>query len=191
MFLSALSQETKDETKRGLMNAYLMHQLSQQDPGRSQLSFLDLLRLTSNFEVLVAHDSIYAILGIPSQHSGPGSLFPKPDYGMSQEILNIRVFQRIFRTHTNVFELLSPSSKMEYFLHGFRDGRISLFRVSQDLIRGTRGSAPLRVRLMNPNPSHIGRRRDLLPRRFKIGVLDSLRTAESRPSRSVLAMSRK
>ncbi|CAJ2501351.1 Uu.00g042040.m01.CDS01 [Anthostomella pinea] len=106
-FIGSTPPSMRGRAKSGLMNAYLMHQLSQQDSQRRQLSFLDLLRLTSSFGFSVIHDRIYAILGLPSQHSGPGTQFLRPDYTLLKEGLNIQVCRQILHTHNKPFDLLS------------------------------------------------------------------------------------
>lgn len=66
--------------KTGLMNAYLMYRMPSAEFRGDSMSFLDVLRLTRNFDVSERLDRIYAILGLPSQQTGPGRKSIPPDY---------------------------------------------------------------------------------------------------------------
>ena len=64
--------------RTGLMNAYLMYRMPSAEFRGDSMSFLDLLRLTRRFDVSERLDRIYAILGLPSQHTGPdASIYPQ------------------------------------------------------------------------------------------------------------------
>lgn len=68
------------DARTGLMNAYLMYRMSSTQFRGDSMSFLDVLRLTRNFDVSERLDRIYAILGLPSRHTGPGRTSIPPDY---------------------------------------------------------------------------------------------------------------
>ncbi|KAH7349711.1 heterokaryon incompatibility protein-domain-containing protein [Plectosphaerella cucumerina] len=91
----------------GLMNAFLMNRMPASDFRGSSLAFLDLLRLTRNFNVTEPLDRIYAILGLPSQHTGPGRTFITPNYRIPKESLYLLVFQRVVATHGTPLTILS------------------------------------------------------------------------------------
>ncbi|RBR24530.1 uncharacterized protein FIESC28_02726 [Fusarium coffeatum] len=93
--------------RTGLMNAYLMYRMPSPEFRGDSMSFLDLLRLTRRFDVSERLDRIYAILGLPSQHTGPGREYISPNYHLLPEGLYSRVFYWVFHTHENPLEILS------------------------------------------------------------------------------------
>lgn len=95
------------DARTGLMNAYLMYRMPSAEFRGDSMSFLDLLRLTRKFDVSDRLDRIYAILGLPSQHTGPGRESIPPDYRLLPEGLYSRVFYWVFHTHKNPLEILS------------------------------------------------------------------------------------
>jgi hypothetical protein len=95
------------DARTGLMNAYLMYRMPSAEFRGDSMSFLDLLRLTRRFDVSEPLDRIYAILGLPSQHTGPGRKSIPPDYRLLSEGLYSRVFYWVFHTHKNPLEILS------------------------------------------------------------------------------------
>lgn len=104
------SPEQKRRCRRaiiGLMNAYFMYRLPSSNFRSSSLCFLNLLLLTRRFNVTEPLDRIYAILGLPSQHTGPERSFIIPNYKLSQEDLYIRVFLQVFNTHESPLRILS------------------------------------------------------------------------------------
>ncbi|TPX13348.1 uncharacterized protein E0L32_006321 [Thyridium curvatum] len=104
MFTSAMLSR---RAKTGFMNAYLMYRLPSAGFRTDSLSFLDLLRLTRNFDVTMPLDRVYATLGIPSQQTGPGRKFVTPDYRLLLEGLYTRVFHWVTTTHEIPLEILS------------------------------------------------------------------------------------
>lgn len=95
------------DARIGLMNAYLMYRMPSAEFRSDSMSFLDVLRLTRNFDVSERLDRIYAILGLPSQHTGPGRKSIPPDYRLLPNGLYSRVFYWVFQTHENPLEILS------------------------------------------------------------------------------------
>ena len=70
----------------GAYNAYLMFRMSpMSDLPPPTLSFIDLLRLTRQFEVTDSRDRVYGLLGIKTIDNDPttNSLFVRPDYSLS------------------------------------------------------------------------------------------------------------
>lgn len=95
------------DARTGLMNAYLMYRMPSAEFRSDSMSFLDVLRLTRNFDVSERLDRIYAVLGLPSQHTGPGSKSIPPDYRLLPNGLYSRVFYWVFQSHKNPLEILS------------------------------------------------------------------------------------
>ncbi|KAF4451273.1 hypothetical protein F53441_5694 [Fusarium austroafricanum] len=95
------------DARTGLMNAYLMYRMPSVEFRTESMSFLDVLRLTRNFDVSEQLDRIYAILGLPSQHTGPKRKSIPPDYRLLPEGLYSRVFYWVFQSHENPLEILS------------------------------------------------------------------------------------
>lgn len=94
--------------KEGLLNAYIIHRLSQADFDAPSLSFLDLIRLTLNFQVSHPLDRIYAILGLPCQYTGSDSYpFVRSDYMLTKERLYVIVALQILESHESPLDLLS------------------------------------------------------------------------------------
>ncbi|KAI8665787.1 HET domain-containing protein [Fusarium keratoplasticum] len=93
--------------RAGLMNAYLMYRLPSARFRSSSMSFLDLIRLTRRFNVTEPLDRIYAILGLPSQQTGPERHFITPDYRLLRQGLYTRVFHWVVTTHETPLEILS------------------------------------------------------------------------------------
>jgi Heterokaryon incompatibility protein (HET) len=91
-----------------LLNAYLMFRLPDPNFLDCPLSFLDLLRMTLKFNASEASDRIFAILGLPGDHSGAdGNPFIEPNYSLSLGSLHMRVAERILETHATPLDLLS------------------------------------------------------------------------------------
>ncbi|EXL71410.1 hypothetical protein FOPG_12883 [Fusarium oxysporum f. sp. conglutinans race 2 54008] len=95
------------DARTGLMNAYLMYRMSSTYFRGDSMSFLDVLRLTRNFDVSERLDRIYAILGLPSRHTGPGRTSIPPDYRLLPDGLYSRVFYWVYQTHDEPLEILS------------------------------------------------------------------------------------
>ncbi|KAJ4033752.1 hypothetical protein NW761_006521 [Fusarium oxysporum] len=87
------------DARTGLMNAYLMYRMSSTQFRGDSMSFLDVLRLTRNFDVSERLGRIYAILGFPSRHTGPGRTSIPPDYRLLPDGLYSRVFYWVYQTH--------------------------------------------------------------------------------------------
>lgn len=102
---SAFQGNTDGRT--GLMNAYLMYRMPSAEFRGDSMSFLDVLRRTRNFDVSERLDRIYAILGLPSQHTGPGRKSMPPDYRLLPNGIYSCVFYWVFQTHENPLEILS------------------------------------------------------------------------------------
>ncbi|KAF4631965.1 hypothetical protein G7Y89_g6164 [Cudoniella acicularis] len=102
---------------KGVYNAYLMYRLSASQDATNpnfSVSFLDLLRLTRQFEVSDERDRIYGILGLTTTDNDPenGSLFIDPDYNIKANEVYLRVANRIVQS-SNSLDLLSSVQ------HGF------------------------------------------------------------------------
>ncbi|KAH7235341.1 hypothetical protein BKA59DRAFT_532602, partial [Fusarium tricinctum] len=95
------------DARTGLMNAYLMYRMPSAEFRSDSMLFLDVLRLTRNSDVSERLDRIYAVLGLPSQHTGSGSKSIPPDYRLLPNGLYSRVFYWVFQTHKNPLEILS------------------------------------------------------------------------------------
>ncbi|KAI0146927.1 heterokaryon incompatibility protein-domain-containing protein [Xylariaceae sp. FL1272] len=67
---------------KGANNAYLMHMLSQDLQTHKLVSFLELLALSWRFRCSDGRDSVYGLIGIPTQDSDPdaGNVLVEPDY---------------------------------------------------------------------------------------------------------------
>ncbi|RBR19912.1 hypothetical protein FVER53590_12222 [Fusarium verticillioides] len=107
------------DARTGLMNAYLMYRMSSTQFRGDSMSFLDVLRLTRNFDVSERLDRIYAILGLPSQHTGPGRTHIPPDYRLLPDGLYSRVFYWVYQTHENPLEILSAVRHTSLFYPDF------------------------------------------------------------------------
>ncbi|KAF5719537.1 heterokaryon incompatibility 6 OR allele [Fusarium mundagurra] len=107
------------DARTGLMNAYLMYRMSSTQFRGDSMSFLDVLRLTRNFDVSERLDRIYAILGLPSQHTGPGRTSIPPDYRLLPDGLYSRVFYWVYQTHDNPLETLSAVRHTTLFYPDF------------------------------------------------------------------------
>ncbi|KAF4955434.1 hypothetical protein FGADI_4544 [Fusarium gaditjirri] len=113
-----LSQGSQD-ARTGLMNAYLMYRMSSAQFRGDSMSFLDVLRLTRNFDVSERLDRIYAILGLPSRHTGPGRTSIPPDYRLLPDGLYSRVFYWVYHTHDSPLEILSAIRHTSLFYPDF------------------------------------------------------------------------
>ncbi|KAI1011880.1 hypothetical protein LB503_004594 [Fusarium chuoi] len=107
------------DARTGLMNAYLMYRMSSTQFRGDTMSFLDVVRLTRNFDVSERLDRIYAILGLPSQHTGPGRTSIPPDYRLLPDGLYSRVFYWVYQTHDNPLEILSAVRHTTLFYPDF------------------------------------------------------------------------
>ncbi|EWZ31035.1 hypothetical protein FOZG_15443 [Fusarium oxysporum Fo47] len=107
------------DARTGLMNAYLMYRMSSTQFRGDSMSFLDVLRLTRNFDVSERLDRIYAILGLPSRHTGPGRTSIPPDYRLLPDGLYSRVFYWVYRTHDEPLEILSAIRHTSLFYPDF------------------------------------------------------------------------
>ncbi|KAF5252894.1 hypothetical protein FANTH_2218 [Fusarium anthophilum] len=107
------------DARTGLMNAYLMYRMSSTQFRGDSMSFLDVIRLTRNFDVSERLDRIYAILGLPSQHTGPGRTSIPPDYRLLPDGLYSRVFYWVYQTHHNPLEILSAVRHTSLFYPDF------------------------------------------------------------------------
>lgn len=97
----------------GVYNAYLMYRLSpSSDLPPPDLSFMDLLRLTRQFDVTDPRDRVYGLLGMKTKHNDPdaGTLFIQPDYTITSNQLWIRLVWKFIRTARN----LSILSSVQY-----------------------------------------------------------------------------
>jgi hypothetical protein len=101
----------------GIYNAYLMYRVSPAShfahPFRP-VSFLQMLRLTRQFESTDPRDRIYGLLGMPMLDNNPetGALFIQPDYSLSVD----EVFQRVgdgVMAQSGLLELLSSVQYQE------------------------------------------------------------------------------
>jgi hypothetical protein len=95
------------DARTGLMNAYIMYRMPSAEFRSDSMLFLDVLRLTRNFDVSERLDRIYAVLGLPSQHTGSGSKSIPPDYRLLPNGLYSHFFYWVFQTHKNPLEILS------------------------------------------------------------------------------------
>ncbi|KAH7151347.1 hypothetical protein DER46DRAFT_638924 [Fusarium sp. MPI-SDFR-AT-0072] len=107
------------DARTGLMNAYLMYRMSSTQFRGDSMSFLDVLRLTRNFDVSERLDRIYAILGLPSRHTGPGRMSIPPDYRLLPDGLYSRVFYWVYQTHDEPLEILSAIRHTSLFYPDF------------------------------------------------------------------------
>ncbi|RBA20656.1 hypothetical protein FPRO05_08103 [Fusarium proliferatum] len=107
------------DARTGLMNAYFMYRMSSTQFRGDSMSCLDVLRLTRNFDVSERLDRIYAILGLPSQHTGPGRTSIPPDYRLLPDGLYSRVFYWVYQTHDNPLEILSAVRHTTLFYPDF------------------------------------------------------------------------
>ncbi|KAJ4090230.1 hypothetical protein NW756_006587 [Fusarium oxysporum] len=107
------------DARTGLMNAYLMYRMSSTQFRGDSMSFLDVLRLTRNFDVSERLDRIYAILGLPSRHTGPGRTSIPPDYRLLPDGLYSRVFYWVYQTHDEPLEILSAIRHTSLFYPDF------------------------------------------------------------------------
>ncbi|KAF5678157.1 Heterokaryon incompatibility protein [Fusarium denticulatum] len=107
------------DARTGLMNAYLMNRMSSTHFRGDSMSLLDVLRLTRNFDVSDRLDRIYAILGLPSQHTGPRRTSISPDYRLLPDGLYSRVFYWVYQTHDNPLEILSAVRHTTLFYPDF------------------------------------------------------------------------
>ncbi|KAF5556425.1 heterokaryon incompatibility 6 OR allele [Fusarium napiforme] len=107
------------DARTGLMNAYLMYRMSSTQFRGDSVSFLDVLRLTRNFDVSDRLDRIYAILGLPTQHTGPRRTSIPPDYRLLPDGLYSRVFYWVYQTHDNPLEILSAVRHTTLFYPDF------------------------------------------------------------------------
>ncbi|KAF1954567.1 hypothetical protein CC80DRAFT_550173 [Byssothecium circinans] len=97
----------------GVYNAYLIYRMSHaSDLPRPQLSFVQLLRLTRQFEATDPRDRIYGLLGMSTTDNDPenGSMFLRPDYTINAHELWTRFARQVILTSGN----LSLLSSVQY-----------------------------------------------------------------------------
>jgi hypothetical protein len=97
----------------GVYNAYLMFRMSpMSDLPPLQTSFVQLLRLTRQFEVTEKLDRVYALLGIKTtdNNSAEDRLFIEPDYSISDSKLWKRLTRKVIHDSQN----LSLLSSVQY-----------------------------------------------------------------------------
>ncbi|KAH8656697.1 heterokaryon incompatibility protein-domain-containing protein [Tricladium varicosporioides] len=109
---------------RGIYNAYLMYRLSQsQDMMEppANLSFLDLLRLTRQFDSTDPRDRIYSLLGLHTVDNNPGSgaSLIEPDYTISVEELYRKIALKIIHLSGNL-NMLSGVQNQQNWISGDR-----------------------------------------------------------------------
>jgi hypothetical protein len=93
----------------GVYNAYLLFRLSRlSDLPSPRLSFIQLLRLTRQFDVTDPRDRIYGLLGLNAEGNDPlhRNLFLEPDYSITEVELWKRVACKAI-TATNSLSVLS------------------------------------------------------------------------------------
>jgi hypothetical protein len=105
-----------DPAETGLYNAYLIFRLSDHEGLPAiKLTFLQLLRLTTNFEASDPRDAIFALLGLETKDHHPQKLpFIKADYRMDAETLFRKVAER-FLTQSEPLKFIVNS---EYWPKG-------------------------------------------------------------------------
>jgi hypothetical protein len=106
----------------GVYNAYLMFRSSRlSDLPRMKFDFLQLLRLTRQFEVTDPRDKIYALLGIATDDNDPdkGILFLSPDYTIDEGELWKQLAVKVLTKKQN----LSILSSVQYQTGIFEAGR--------------------------------------------------------------------
>ncbi|KAH6664533.1 heterokaryon incompatibility protein-domain-containing protein [Halenospora varia] len=107
---------------RGIYNAYLMYRLSQSQDMMEplvNLSFLDLLQLTRQFDSTDPRDRVYSILGLLTVDNSPrsGASFIEPDYTISVDELYGKVVMKIIHISGNL-NVLSGVQNQQYWIDG-------------------------------------------------------------------------
>jgi hypothetical protein len=89
----------------GVYHAYLIFRLSNQKTiAPVKLSFLQLLRLTQDFQVSVSHDIVYALLGIATTDNDPnGERFIDVDYTVSEDDLKLTLAGKLLQSQSLSF----------------------------------------------------------------------------------------
>lgn len=129
---SALMRTQQDRIVRaghldGVYNAYLMFRLSRHGGFRPvDLTFLQLLRLTTAFQTTDPRDRVYALLGLQTKDHDPiNAPFIEVDYTKKPEELYIAVAEKLLKT-TKPLQLLAS---VEYHpkTNFFGDSRVDRF----------------------------------------------------------------
>lgn len=102
----------------GVYNAYLMHRMSRaSELPPPELSFVQLLRLTRQFDVTDVRDRVYGLLGMKTMGNDPfsASLFLTPDYTITDTQLARKVARKIIQETGNLSILSSVQYTTEVF----------------------------------------------------------------------------
>ncbi|KAH6620861.1 hypothetical protein B0J18DRAFT_209691 [Chaetomium sp. MPI-SDFR-AT-0129] len=121
----------------GVYNAYFMFRLStMSDLPPLTLSFIQLLRLTRQFEVTDVRDRIYGLLGIRTTDNDPeaGLLFLRPDYSISECELWKRLATKVIGESQN----LSLLSSVQYTTGGLEAGNSASERLFASMLSDVR-----------------------------------------------------
>jgi hypothetical protein len=102
----------------GVYNAYLMYRISGlSDLPAPELSFVELLRLTRQFDVTDPRDRVYGLLGMKTTDNDPGAgaMFLEPDYTITQNEL----WKRLAWKSIQLTGKLSILSSVQYSIGSF------------------------------------------------------------------------
>lgn len=104
-------------------SAYLMFQLCQNEIlAPKQMKFIQILRLTSGFEVSNVHDTIFALLGMSfTDHSPNGVHFIEPDYTVDEQTIFRDITEKLLQQDPFPLSFLCDAPGIEYFCH---DGKV-------------------------------------------------------------------